>query len=167
MLVTMQKYLLLASLILAPAISAQEFTLYLTRHAEKQPEQKNPNLTSCGSLRAQHLAEMLSLAKIKHVYSTPYNRTLETAAPTAKALGLGIKQYSPKVLEQFAITLLKEKENALVVGHSNTTPALASFLTGEEIEMIDEKEYQLLFQITIDGDDRDITVLKQPLECRK
>ncbi|QOL26029.1 histidine phosphatase family protein [Thalassotalea sp. LPB0316] len=148
-----------------PTLSAQEFTLYLTRHAEKQKDTENPSLTRCGLARAQQLAELLALANIEAVYSTAYNRTLETATPSANKHGLAIKYYSPKALDNLAIDLLNAKQNALIVGHSNTTPALASFLTGEELEKIDESQFRLLFQIRINGESRSITLLQQPLTC--
>ncbi|GLX87092.1 phosphoglycerate mutase [Thalassotalea loyana] len=152
-------------LLLAPRLMAQEFTVYLTRHAEKQTDQENPSLTKCGISRAHQLAELLELANIKAVYSTPYNRTIETATPVANKLGLAVKQYSPKALDMFAVDLLKAKQNVLVVGHSNTTPVLASFLSGEEIKKISESQFRLLFQITINEDERTMTLLQQPLIC--
>lgn len=152
--------------LLAPGLMAQEFTVYLTRHAEKQTDQENPSLTKCGISRAHQLAELLELANIKAVYSTPYNRTIETATPVANKLGLAVKQYSPSALDMFAVDLLKAKQNVLVVGHSNTTPVLASFLSREKVKKISENQFRLLFQITINEDERTMTLLQQPLICR-
>lgn len=152
--------------LLAPGLMAQEFTVYLTRHAEKQTDQENPSLTKCGISRAHQLAELLELANIKAVYSTPYNRTIETATPVANKLGLAVKQYSPSALDMFAVDLLKAKQNVLVVGHSNTTPVLASFLSREEVKKISESQFRLLFQITINEDERTMTLLQQPLICK-
>ena len=38
------------------------FTIYLTRHAEKQNESKDPKLTDCGAQRAQQLASILAVS---------------------------------------------------------------------------------------------------------
>ncbi len=162
----MKYSLLLALLFSAFAIQASDhFTIYLTRHAEKQSEQKNPTLTECGVQRAQQLASILEKVKIERVYSTPYNRTMTTAAPTAKQQGLIVEQYSPAKLAEFAQKLLKQKESALVVGHSNTTPQLSAILSEFHVTEITEKEYRNLYQIQISDSGKTLTLLTQPLTC--
>lgn len=141
------------------------YSIYLVRHAEKQSEQENPNLTSCGQMRAKQLAVILENVDIKAIYSTSYQRTLATATPTSQQKKLPIKHYSPRDLEQFALSLKQLKMNALVVGHSNTTPQLTSLLSGEEVDDIDEKQYQMLYQVQFSAGDSTLTVLKQPLVC--
>ena len=125
----------------------------------------NPSLTLCGSERAQQLATMLEQAKIKTIYSTSYARTLATAKPLAEKKQLSIKNYSPRGLKQLALKLKQNKENTLVVGHSNTTPQLASLLINEDVASITEKEYQMLYQIQFTGTDKNLTIIKQPLRC--
>lgn len=144
----------------------EHFTLYLTRHAEKQSDSKDPDLTTCGRLRAFHLATMLKEVGLSRIYSTSYTRTLNTASPTANELKIPVKHYSPRGLGQLARELLTNKQSALIVGHSNTTPALLSEITGMKYEKIDESEFQLLFQVQIMGDKKLVTVLRQPLTCR-
>ena len=146
-------------------LSSQEFTIYLTRHAEKQLGE-NPNLTECGELRAHQLSQILALENITSVYSTSYNRTLETAYPTAKLNNVSIKHYSPKLLDLLAVKLLQAKQNVLVVGHSNTTPELADFIAENPLKSIREDEFQYLYQIKVIGDTRTVSILKQPLTCQ-
>lgn len=161
------KYSLLFVLLLSTftAQASDSFTIYLSRHAEKQAEQKNPKLTICGTQRARQLATILEKVIIKSIYSTPYNRTMETAEPTAKQHGLTVTEYSPAKLALFAEELLKRKENALVVGHSNTTPQLSALLSELDVAEITEKEYRHLYQIQVSDSGKTLTLLTQPLTC--
>ncbi|MEW6991785.1 histidine phosphatase family protein [Colwelliaceae bacterium 6441] len=144
-----------------------QFTLYLVRHAEKLSDQKNPSLTACGIKRAEQLAVMLEQANIKQIYSTNYLRTQQTAAPLARQLHLPVSDYSPRDLKLFAEKIIKTKQNALIVGHSNTTPQLAALITGKNVKSITEKEYQMLYQIHFSHENVQLTRLKQPLVCQK
>ena len=150
---------------LVPAFSA-DYTLYLVRHAEKQTDSNDPSLTYCGQQRALQLASILSKTPIEQVYSTSYKRTMQTANPTAKKHNTSIKFYSPSDLEQFSTLLKHYQKNALVVGHSNTTPQLASLLSGKEIAPLTEKDYQMLYQIQFINEEVVLTELMQPLVCR-
>jgi len=142
------------------------YSLYLIRHAEKQKDQDNPLLTQCGKFRAKQLASILENTKITKIYSTSYKRTMATAAPLAKQQKLSIKNYAPNKLEQLAWQLLKEKENAVVFGHSNTTPQLAELISQTSVMPISEKQYRRIYQITISGENRHLTLLMQPLVCK-
>lgn len=104
------------------------FTIYLVRHAEKVSDSANPDnpgLSSCGELRSQALAVMLSEIDLNEIYSTGYQRTLNTAAPIAASKQLKVEAYDPTKLEEFARLLRSRKQDVLVVGHSNTTGVLA------------------------------------------
>ena len=158
--------LMIASiLLLQPCLASDNFTLYLVRHAEKQTDSKNPPLTQCGKARAKQLATLLSNAEIKSVYSTSYQRTMSTAAPLAKKQHVAIKHYNPKQLEQFALHLKLQKENTLIVGHSNTTPQLTQLLSGHQVEALSEDNYQRLYQIQFVDKQTILTKFMQPLIC--
>ena len=162
------KYLLLTPLLLLlilPVQAQDSFSLYLVRHAEKKADQENPKLALCGKLRAKQLAKLLSHTKIKKVYSTSYRRTMETATPFAQQQKLAIKQYSPAKLDQFAQQLLKQRENVLVVGHSNTTPQLAALLSEQDVASITEEEYSHLYQVQVSDSGKTLTLFSQPLTC--
>ena len=154
-------------LLLQPCLASDNFTLYLVRHAEKQADIKNPPLTQCGKARARQLATLLSTAEIKSVYSTRYQRTLSTAAPLAKQQHVAIKQYNPKQLNQFALHLKQDRKNALIVGHSNTTPQLTQLLSEQKVAALSEKDYQNLYQVQFIEDKSQLTLLKQPLACKQ
>ncbi len=135
---------------LAANIALADATYYLVRHAEKQKDgTDNPHLTEQGHERAKRLAQQLELAGIDKIYSSDYHRTIETARPLAEQLGLKIQSYNPGKLKEFAQALTKESGRILIVGHSNTTPPLATLLSGQEMPEIDDSEYTNLYQIVV------------------
>lgn len=153
------------TLLLPSCLASDNFTLYLVRHAEKQADTKNPALTQCGKERARQLATLLSTANIKSIYSTSYQRTMSTAAPLSNKQNIAIKNYDPRQLELFAVHLKQRKENALVVGHSNTTPQLTELLSEEKIPPMSEKQYQSLYQLQYIDGSLAVTTLTQPYTC--
>jgi phosphohistidine phosphatase SixA len=144
---------------------SNSYSIYLIRHAEKLQEKDDPALTQCGEFRAKQLASILENAKIKKIYSTRYKRTMATASPLALQQKLAINSYAPNKLEQLAWQLIKEKENAVVFGHSNTTPQLAELLSKTMVESISEKQYRGIYQVVISGKNRHLNLLMQPLIC--
>ncbi|WP_440877588.1 SixA phosphatase family protein [Thalassotalea sp. PLHSN55] len=161
--------ILLSIIIISPTF-ADNFSIYLVRHAEKQTSankaDKDPDLTECGQQRAKQLAQMLSEIKLSAVYSTPYQRTLATATPTVVAQKLPLKQYSPKHLQELAVRLKAAGKNTLVVGHSNTTPMLAATLSGQKITQLSEDNYQMLYQVSFIENEVMLTTLKQGFVCQ-
>lgn len=147
------KKLFLISLVLltSPSFTFAQTTIYLVRHAEKELADgaKNPELTSIGKFRAENIAKQLSKVGITTVFSTDYNRTMQTARPTADLLNLDIQHYDPSKLVDFADKIKKMDETILIVGHSNTTPKLTSLISGQVVKPISEDEYDNLYQIII------------------
>jgi broad specificity phosphatase PhoE len=149
---------------------AKAFTLYLVRHAEKQVDKgSDPGLTDCGKQRASQLAKMLASVTLDAVYSTNTSRTIATAQPVANQLGLAITAYHGRALDELVSLLLKRQQNALIVGHSNTTAEVAAKLLNTSLPTIEEHEYSLLYQLTLDTEkpatDSRLTLLHQPLSC--
>jgi broad specificity phosphatase PhoE len=136
--------LALALLATHPALAAD---IYLVRHAEKELDgSQDPDLTEVGTHRAANLAVMLKSAEIKRIFSSDYQRTRNTAAPVAEVAGVEMELYNPKALEALAGQLLRLKENALVVGHSNTTTDLVTRLGGDAgSAIVEEWEYDRLY----------------------
>ncbi len=127
--------------------------IYLVRHAETVPGgTSNPSLSEDGEARARWLAVILSHARLDAVYTTDYERTLETARPAAAANQVESTIYDPSNLAGFARQLRVQGGRALVVGHSNTTPALVAALGGEGRPPIRPSEYDRLYTVVIHGD---------------
>lgn len=131
-------------------------TFYFIRHAEKDrtdPSDKNPHLSEIGKARANHWSEILGNIKFDVVYSTDYNRTKETAQPTATKNNLEIKLYDPKQINAESFLKDNEGKTVLIVGHSNTTPAFVNKILGSnKYQDIDDSNNGNLYIVTIIGD---------------
>jgi len=137
---------------------------YLIRHAEKDRSDKtnkDPHLTEKGQQRAENWATILKDVKFDAVYSTDYNRTKETAIPTAKSNGVELKFYSPRNLDLKEFLMKTKGKNVLIVGHSNTTPMFANGLLGKKTyEMMDENNNGSLYIITLTNSDKSSMLLQ-------
>jgi 2,3-bisphosphoglycerate-dependent phosphoglycerate mutase len=110
-------------------------TFILVRHAEKDLTQStsDPDLSAEGKARALNLVNMLKQTEIHAVYSTDYKRTRQTVEPVAASKSLPIASYDPRKDTEIDAMLQKHAGGiVLVVGHSNTIPAFANYLIGEE-----------------------------------
>ncbi|HSM36928.1 MAG TPA: phosphoglycerate mutase family protein [Longimicrobiales bacterium] len=135
------------------ASAAGERLVVAVRHAEKVDASADPALSEAGVERAAALAAALEDAGIERVLSTDYIRTRDTALPTAEAFGLELEIYDPTDIPALADALRNAPESAiLVVGHSNTTPALVAELTGEPAEPMPDAEYDRLYRVWIAPD---------------
>jgi len=163
------KKILLMPCILAFSCSTfatDSYSIYLVRHAEKLADSQNPSLTACGKKRAEQLANILSKADISAIYSTSYQRTMQTARPLAKQREMPVKNYNPKHLAQLALQLRQKQENSLVVGHSNTTPELVELLAKQKVTPLNEQDYQYLYQVQLVDEQAVLTIFQQPLNCK-
>ena len=128
-------------------------TYYFIRHAEKNrsdANNKNPHLIQNGILRAAKWSLVLDNVKFDAVYSTDYNRTKETAQPTAEKNGLEVTIYNPRTLNSDAFKNNTLGKTVLVVGHSNTTPMFVNAVLGEEKhKSIDDNNNANLYIVTI------------------
>lgn len=111
-----------------------------------------PALTEEGEDRAERLAFMLERVDLDAVYSTRTKRTRSTAAPTAASHNLQVIDYDAQQLQDFAKDLkrLYRGKTVLVVGHSNTTPALANYLANtDRYPRFNELDYTNFYIVTI------------------
>ena len=148
--------------LLAPTCAsafAEPRIVYVTRHAEKMAEGKDPNLSAQGQARARALAVLLGKAGIKYIFSTATQRTGQTAQPLAAQAGLEVQLYDPA---KPAIVIDKIKAlpgPTLLVGHSNTVPELVKMLGGAPGAPIGDDEFDRLYQVNIAPDGSVTTVL--------
>lgn len=150
--------LLCLALVLAGHARAGSQTVFLIRHAEKaQAPAGDPVLSEAGRQRAARLPAMFANARPAAVFSTQYQRTRLTAQPTADAAGVPVtvlaigKDNTGNYPEQMlaAICGLPNGSTVLVVGHSNTVPAMVSAWTGEPVTEISEGEFDRLFVVRL------------------
>lgn len=134
------------------AFQSDTTTLIFVRHAEKASDgTRNPPLNEEGEIRAVNLFHSLTEFDVKAIFSTPYKRTEMTSQPTADSLGLEINTYGLEGVEDFLTKVIQDYKGGtvLIVGHSNTTPALVNMVLGRrEFEQIDESQYGDMFIVT-------------------
>lgn len=127
-------------------------TFIVVRHAEKQADGEDPALAAAGHLRAQALADALRGQPLDAVYATRYRRARDTAAPTAHAHALELREYDAAgAAADFAAALRRDHPTGtvLVVGHSNTVPAIVAALCGCTVAAIDESTYGGRYDVTV------------------
>ena len=150
--------LFLIMLLLAPSISAEESysTFYMIRHAEKNLSIKpDPPLTDAGRLRSRQWAEVFSQIKLDFVYTTDTTRTRDTAVAVANQQGLELSLYSPKNFDYDKFIKQHRNQKVLVVGHSNTSPAFANGLLGEDkYPELDESVHGTLYVVDVADNNR-------------
>lgn len=131
----------------------QTSTYYFIRHAEKDKSDKtnrNPNLIMEGVLRAAKWGLVFDHVNFDAVYSTDYNRTRETAKPTAEKKGLDITIYDPINMDVKTFLETTKGKTVLVVGHSNSTPTFVNSILGtKKYQNIDESNNANLYIVTI------------------
>ena len=153
----MNKTFLAALLILALsiAISAQNKTIILVRHAEKETsettDKNDPPLTDAGKQRAERLAKIVKKYRPGAIYSTDFKRTRDTAAPLATRRHLQVQTYDAKKPNDLVDTIMKSQtKRFLVVGHSNTIPGLANLLSRKELfKNLDDAEHGAIWIVRI------------------
>ena len=109
--------------------------VYLIRHAEKDrsdPLNKNPHLNKRGIERSLLWNGYFENKEVNSIYSTNYNRTIETVLPVSLAKGIKPIIYSASNIN-YESFLKKEKGNTvIVVGHSNTIPGFVNKLIEDD-----------------------------------
>ena len=123
---------------------------YFIRHAEKADSSKNPNLSEKGLERAQQWKVLFSEINFDAVYSTDFNRTLQTINPIVLENGKLLKIYNPQLVD--IETFKKETigKTILIVGHSNTIPKMVNQIIKENKYVdIAENQFGNLYVITL------------------
>jgi broad specificity phosphatase PhoE len=139
-----------------PAQVAAPATYVIVRHAEKASDGgDDPPLAAAGVERARALARRLADAPLVAVYTTPFRRTRETAQPAAVLHGLPLTTYDPAMPAAIFAARLRASHptgTVLVVGHSNTVPAIASALCGCQAAVLGEGDYDAVYTVRMRAD---------------
>jgi 2,3-bisphosphoglycerate-dependent phosphoglycerate mutase len=149
-------------LLAASNLDAQNMTIILLRHAEKDisatANKADPDLTEAGRERAARLVEVVKKYKPEQIFSTVFKRARFTGVPLAEQLDpryrVQIQAYDSDYLDDFAEKLLKLKAKCvIVIGHNTTTPMLANALIKQEnkYKFLDDSEYNKIWIIKIKG----------------
>ena len=136
--------------------SREPVLVYVVRHAERADDgatadmmQGDPPLSLQGQDRARRLAELLRAAGLTHVHSTDLVRTRSTAQPVVESTGLPLELYDADDGQGLAERLEATPGVHLVVGHSNTAPALVEALGGDPGEPIEPLEYDRIYVVYV------------------
>jgi phosphohistidine phosphatase SixA len=123
----------------------------LVRHAEKAAVPGNdPPLSEAGMARAKALAVALANTPVTAIVTTNYARTFETASVVAQerkltAEKIGIEGGMAAHVAAVAAAVRAKKGVVLVVGHSNTIPAIATALGAPKMTDICDAHYGRMF----------------------
>jgi broad specificity phosphatase PhoE len=140
-----------------PTLHTVPVTTYvLVRHAEKATDDpKDPSLSEAGRARAARLADALAEAPLRAAYATAYRRTQATATPVAQRHGLTVTTYDASMPATGFATNLRVRHpdgTVLVVGHSNTVPAIAAALCGCTVAPMRDDEFDRWIEVKIAAD---------------
>jgi broad specificity phosphatase PhoE len=142
---------------LAGSARAADQVIFLVRHAERADAgsgapppgmmANDPPLSAAGNERSARLAALLASADVKHIYTTEYQRTRQTAAPLAQRLKVETVTSAARDPDALVQQITKVSGNVLIVGHSNTIPDLLKRLGVKEAISIADNEYDNLFVV--------------------
>jgi 2,3-bisphosphoglycerate-dependent phosphoglycerate mutase len=123
---------------------------YFIRHAEKGDSSKNPDLSEKGLERAQEWKTLFSEINFDAVYSTDFNRTLQTIQPIVAGNNKLLKIYNPKMIDIEAFKKETHGKTILIVGHSNTIPNMVNQIIKEnKYTNIEENQFGNLYIVTL------------------
>lgn len=132
---------------------AQTTEVWIVRHAEKDksnPQDKDPNLSDEGKIRAGDLATYLKKIKFDAAFSTSTKRTHQTLD------SLIIKKVIDyKNAKDLADTVKKSYagKTIIIAGHSNTVLEIIDELGGKRPkESLTDDDYDYIFHLTLKGD---------------
>ncbi|MEW5927029.1 MAG: phosphoglycerate mutase family protein [Gemmatimonadota bacterium] len=141
----------------APAAAQEPTVVVLVRHAEKAAAGgQDPELSEAGTARARALAATLEDAGVDAVVVTDLRRTRLTAAPLTAELKLDpevVPAGAPNHAGAVADAVRRHAgKTVLVVGHSNTLPAIVAALGAPPVGELCDHEYSNLFVVVLRPD---------------
>jgi len=144
------------------SIASAQPVIVIVRHAEKAADGgTDPDLSSAGRTRADALARILKDSGITGIFTSEFNRTQETAAPTATSAQLTPTVVAAKDTAALVANLHQLNGNALVVGHGDTIPNRVKALGINVTVNIPDGDYSELFIVTL-GDKPQLFRLHYP-----
>lgn len=156
--------LILSIFMLLACSSEKGMTVYLVRHAEKdlQDTTQNPSLTPDGLARSQRLRDLLANEPVTAIYSTGFDRNLNTVKPLADAKNLDIETYEwhdwrPMIRK---IKRSEPGQNLVICGHGDNLLPMIDDLGGiRPVESLGDYEYDKIFKVEIRPDTTLVSVI--------
>lgn len=141
-------------------VDCKDYDVFVMRHlAKEQGSSKDPELSKVGQQQAKQLSELEIIEEVEHAFYTPYKRTFQSLS----YIDVTKTSYQPGNPEQLVNTIKSDfcGKSVLVVGHSNTVPAIIKALGAKfgvsyagrplhkEPEIIlNESDYGSIFRVT-------------------
>ncbi len=120
----------------------------VVRHAEKESGRGDVALSDSGQTRAKELARICSVFDVQAVYCTDTQRARQTGSWSAPKNS--IQTYAAPTKEWLTEVLRDNRgKSVLIVGHSNTVPAIVESLGGANVTVA-ETDYEKLFVLRIE-----------------
>lgn len=128
-----------------------QLSALVLRHAEADydADPHDPVLTNAGERRAKELVHVARKPGVDAIYATHFQRTQLTAAPLAAKLGLTVQLYQGLDVQGIVQHVLANHngEVVVIVGHSNTAPAIVEALGASTSPMAGD-EFDNLYVVT-------------------
>ena len=121
-------------------------TIYVSRHMRKG-DGDDPSLSAAGVAEALRLADLLKGRGIAAILVTATKRSRETAQPLAAATGAPIETYDPRDNAALAQRAAAIPGSILIVGHSNTVPAIVAAVGGTPPGAMTEEDFGRIFAV--------------------
>lgn len=174
----MKRLLLAAVVSLLAAVPAMAQTVVIVRHAEKADPaaglDSDPLLSGAGQARARALSAELTGLHPAVILTSPLQRTILTASPTAvyhsvtsEAVPLdgGLQAHVAAIVAR--VEAAPDDAAILIVGHSNTVPLIARALGYAEAADMPECEYDRLTVLNLNNGETRAAVSRfgEPSNC--
>jgi len=160
------RYLLLLALLLSvPTFADASRQIFLSRHMEKTSSGQDPALSPCGVAQAQAFAAQLKDTELPWLMHTPYLRTKQTAQAFLQT-GRQLVSYDPRQVDLLITEINNKPGNLLVIGHSNTIPALVAKLTGQTVAPLTEQDYGRIYVLSQQDQQWQLQISQLPIQTQ-
>jgi phosphohistidine phosphatase SixA len=136
-----------AALVAFPPVAYAQRAVLVVRHADRLDDSEDSPLSAAGKERAQRLAALLKDVGITAIYTSQFQRTMQTVEPLARALKISPVSL-PTADQEGLIKRIRAQHRqdvVLIVGHQMSVPALLKLLGHSEDLTIAATEYDNLF----------------------
>ncbi len=130
---------LLCALLATPALALAQ--TYVMRHLDTPEGERDPDLTPQGQARAQALVAWFKGKPLTAILVSDFKRTRQTAAPLAAERGVAVIVYDPRDTRALIVLAKAATGPVLIVGHSNTVPAIVEGLGGPRFPDLKHEEF--------------------------
>ncbi len=126
-------------------------TIYIVRHAEKDltDTTDNPPLTIDGEKRAKRLVRKMRFVKLEQIYSTKFQRNMNTVQPVATKKKLSISNFVwADYLTMVDAIKISSFSTFLICGHGDIIiPIIKAFGGKPLVDSLAHDEYDKIFEV--------------------